>query len=126
MRVRYQCLRLTGRWSWRLLGGNHRELARAVGDFATQAQAAQDALAVGRLAATAPIEASVGGNTSWRWVLLVDDEARAASTVPYARRLECLRAVSRFRAWAPLAEVDPTPLIRRDDDRTRRARQSPL
>lgn len=125
MSARYQCLGIAGVWSWRLLGSNHRELARAVGTFATQALAVEDALAVGRSARTASIEASVDVDTSWRWVLLVDGEPRAASTTPYARRLECQRAIARFRDCAPSAAIDPVPLVRRVGAPHRRTRQSP-
>lgn len=119
MEPRYQCLGLDGAWSWRLLGSNHRELARACSAFATQAEAAADALAVGQVAATAPMEISVGADTSWRWVLTVDGEPRAASAVHYARRLECLRAVARFRDCAPVATMGGHPLVHRAPSHSR-------
>lgn len=120
MGPRYQCLGVGGTWTWRLLGSNHRELARGWNAVATQELAAADALAVGRVARTADIEITVGADTSWRWILTVDGEPRASSSMPYARRLECLRAVARFRDCAPLAEVAEAPLIRRQAGGTRR------
>ena len=126
MGARYQCLGLAGVWSWRLLGSNHRELARAVGTFADRTLAAADARAVGELARTAVIEPSVARDTSWQWVLFVDGEARAASSTSYARRLECLRAIARFRDCGPEAQIDPTPLVRRDGPLSRRTPQSPV
>jgi hypothetical protein len=113
MEPRYQCLGLGEAWAWRLLGSNHRELARGCRTFPTMEQAAADALAVGQAAATAPMEISVGHDTSWHWVLTVDGEPRAASSGHYARRLECLRAVARFRDCAPLAPIGASTLIHR-------------
>jgi hypothetical protein len=110
-----------------MLGSNHRRLARALVGFPTHHLAVRDALVIAGLAPAATIEVSIGADTTWHWVLLVDDEPRAASAVPYARRLECLRAVARFRECAPLAVIDPEPLVRRAGDRPhRRERQSPV
>jgi uncharacterized protein YegP (UPF0339 family) len=119
MEPRYQCLGLEGRWTWRLLGSNHRELARAWGSFDTQEQAAADALVVGHAAATGTMEISVSADTSWRWILFVDGQPRAASSVHYARRLECQRAVARFRDCAPLAAIGTHPLVHRTPPHSR-------
>lgn len=118
MGPRFQSLCLDGRWTWRLLGSNHRELARGWRTFATREEAVADALAVGRVARTSQMEVSIAADTSWRWVLFADGEPRAASSVHYGRRLECLRAVARFRDCAPVATVAPTPVIRRRQSRS--------
>lgn len=113
MQPRYQCLCITQAWSWRLLCSNHRELARALRSFPSQELATQDALATGQLARTAPIDVLLEVDTSWRWILSVDGEPRVGSSVRYARRPECLRAIARFRESAPEAVVSATPLIRK-------------
>jgi hypothetical protein len=112
MEPRYQCIGLGPGWSWRLLGSNHRALARASGTFATLDAATADALEVGAAAAEAGIEVLPGRGTTWNWELTVDGLLRATSVVPYARRLECVRAVVRFRQCAPAAQVSATPLVR--------------
>lgn len=113
MEPRYQCVALGPVWSWRLLGSNHRELARAARRFATVEEATADALAVSAQAGGAPIEIAIGPNSTWQWVMTVDGARRATSAVGYARRLECARAVDRFRRNAPAALVSSTPLVHR-------------
>jgi len=127
MQPRYQCLSLGPAWSWRLLGSNHRELARSRRAFAHLEAASADALEVGAAAPSARIEILVGPGSTWRWTMWIDDEERAGAGVGYARRLECLRAVARFRECAPLATVAAAPLVRRGaggDRRPRPAAQS--
>ena len=113
MEPRYQCLSIGPGWSWRLLGSNHRALARSLGQFPTMDAAAADALDIGLNAAQAQIDVLYGSAATWRWQLVLGGAARASSAVPYARRLECVRAVTRFRECAGLAEVSAAPLIRR-------------
>jgi len=113
MEPRYQCVALGPVWSWRLLGSNHRELARAAGRFATLEESSADALTTAGQAATATIEIAICPDSTWQWVMTVDGAYRAASAVGYARRLECARAVDRFRENAPKAAVSATPLIHR-------------
>ncbi|MDQ1287193.1 MAG: hypothetical protein QG622_758 [Actinomycetota bacterium] len=113
MTPRYQCLVTQGAWTWRLLCSNHRELARALVRFPTQELAAADARSTGQLARAAAIDILLEADTSWRWVMEVDGEPRVGSVVRYARRPECLRAITRFRDSAPVAVVMATPLIRR-------------
>jgi uncharacterized protein YegP (UPF0339 family) len=113
MEARYQCVGLGPAWSWRLLGSNHRALARTAGSFATLDEAAADARDVGRLARSATIEVIIGPDSTWRWELTTDGVVRAASAVAYARRLECVRAVARFRECAASAPVAEIPLVRR-------------
>ena len=113
MDPRYQCLGLGPAWSWRLLGSNHRALARTTGTFASMEEAAADALWTGGLAAHAEIEIVTSRGATWRWELSVQGALRVTSAVFYARRLECVRAVARYRECAPLAGVSPVPLVRR-------------
>jgi uncharacterized protein YegP (UPF0339 family) len=115
--ARYQCLGLGTTWAWRLLGSNHRDLARATGRFATLDEAVADALAVAAEARAATIEVSLGPDAAWHWVMSVDGDVRAASSVGYTRRLECVRAVDRFRECAEGAEVSSVPLVRRASGR---------
>jgi hypothetical protein len=113
MEPRYQCVALGPVWSWRLLGSNHRELARAASRFGSLAEAADDALRTAAEAPTATIEVLLAPDGTWHWAMSVDGTSRAASAVGYARRLECSRAVDRFRESAPVAAVSPTPLVHR-------------
>jgi hypothetical protein len=113
MEPRYQCFGDGPGWSWRLLGSNHRALARAAGTFASQAEAGADALEAGRLAVEARIEMITEHGASWRWEMTVDGEVRVTSAAGYARRLECVRAVARFRLCAPVAQVSANPLQQR-------------
>jgi len=113
MEPRYQCVALGPVWAWRLLGSNHRELARSAARFETLEQATDDAMAVAAQASTATIEITPSADTTWHWTMTVDGAYRASSSVGYARRLECARAVERFRENAPTAPVSPIPLVRR-------------
>ncbi|HEY6798451.1 MAG TPA: hypothetical protein VI248_27545 [Kineosporiaceae bacterium] len=113
MEPRYQCVALGPVWSWRLLGSNHRELARAAAGFATFEEATDDAVATAGQARTASIEISLSPDSTWHWLMTVDGQPQARSALGYARRLECARAVDRFRESAPVARVSPTPLIHR-------------
>jgi hypothetical protein len=113
MEPRYQCIAVGPVWAWRLLGSNHRELARSAARFTALDEAVVDAVAVAAQAATATFEITVGAGATWQWVMTVDDVYRARSSVGYARRLECVRAFERFRTNAPLAQLSPTPLRRR-------------
>lgn len=113
MEPRYQCVALGSVWSWRLLGSNHRELARAASRFTTLEEAVQDAVTTASQARSATIEIGLESDAGWHWTMTVAGALRAASAVGYARRLECARAVERFRDCAPSAQVSPTPLVHR-------------
>jgi hypothetical protein len=113
MEPRYQCFGEGPGWSWRLLGSNHRALARSARTFTSQAEATADALDAGRLAPDAEIELLTEHGSNWRWQMTIDGTIRATSAAGYARRLECVRAVARFRRCAPLAAVSSAPLLRR-------------
>lgn len=111
MQPRFQCYRREGVVRWRLLGRNNRSLARSAGGFPDLAGALADAEQVSRLAAVSPVELESESGTAWRWVLLVDGAPRAVSAIGYARRLECVRAVDRFRDAAADAELVDRPLL---------------
>jgi uncharacterized protein YegP (UPF0339 family) len=113
MEPRYQCVALGSIWSWRLLGSNHRELARAASGFPTFEEAAADAATTSAQARSSTIEITLRADSTWHWEMTADGTVRAASAVGYARRLECARAVERFRGCAPSAPISPTPLIHR-------------
>ena len=110
MPPRYQCYSLGEGWSWRLLGSNNRVLARSPHARPDAAGAARAARTVADLAAHGQIELISEAGTAWRWALLKDGQVLAVASNPYARRLECLRAVARFRACAPDAILVPQPL----------------
>ena len=105
MDARFQCYLRDGAIMWRLLGRNNRSLARSVIGFTGVDLAQADAATVAEVAPHAPMDLVSDGGSAWRWVLLVDDVARATSGTTYARRLECVRAVDRFRRAAATAEV---------------------
>lgn len=111
MEARYQCYTHGDGWYWRLLGANNRVLARCPDPFDSPEEAVKDARSVAYLAAHARVELVTDTGAAWRWVLLDRGVIRAVSAVPYARRTECLRAVSRFRAGAALAEIGEEPLV---------------
>jgi hypothetical protein len=108
---RFQCYRREGLVRWRLLGRNNRSLARSTGGFVDLAAALADAEQVSAQAALAPVELECESGTAWRWVLMVDGVPRATSAIGYARRLECVRAVDRFRDAAGGAELADRPLV---------------
>ena len=105
MDARFQCYLRDGAIMWRLLGRNNRSLARSMIGFTGINLAQADAATVAELAPHAPVDLVSDGGSAWRWVLLVDDVARATSGTTYARRLESVRAVARFRRAAATAEV---------------------
>ena len=110
---RFQCYSGTDGVRWRLLGSNNRALARSAAGFTSPEEAVDDARTIGQLAADAQIDMISQAGTSWRWMMLVDGVPRAVSGTAYARRLECVRAVTRFREWAGLAPVDQTSFVGR-------------
>jgi hypothetical protein len=111
MPARYQCFTHGQGWSWRLLGANNRVLARSPEPLPDPVSAVVDARAVSLLAAEATVELVSHAGKSWRWVLIDGGTVRATSAVPYARRMECVRAVSRFRACAAEAEMTQEHLV---------------
>lgn len=118
MPARYQCFTHGHGWSWRLLGANNRVLARSPEPLPDPAAAVEDARLVSALAAQAQVELVSQSGKSWRWVLLHDDVVRAVSAVPYARRMECVRAVARFRECAAQAEMTQEHMVFPGGNRT--------
>jgi hypothetical protein len=94
-----------GAWvAWRLLGSNHREVARSASVF-PDVTACLAAIGIVRDALAAHttqlrIEA-VGG--LWSWVLTIDDVASAVASRPYQRQRECDYNCHVFLAAAPAA-----------------------
>jgi uncharacterized protein YegP (UPF0339 family) len=100
---RYQYFSHGDGWWWRLLGANNRVLARSAAPFATAAAARRDVETVAPMAPSGTIEVGVGTDGTWRWLLVDGLQVRALSSHGYARRMECLRAVDRFRGSAVTA-----------------------
>jgi uncharacterized protein YegP (UPF0339 family) len=103
MASRYQYFSHGDGWWWRLLGANNRVLARSAAPFATAEAARRDVETVAPLAPFGIIEVGVTSDGTWRWLLLDGSRVRALSSHGYARRMECLRAVDRFRSCATTA-----------------------
>ncbi len=110
MLARYQCYQQAQGWHWRLLGANNRALAHCPEPLPDQGAAVAAAERIVVLAADARIEVVVDGR-AWRWVLLEGSTVRAVSTISYARRPDCMRAVARFRGCAASAAVVDEPLV---------------
>lgn len=85
---------------WRLISENGRPLAVSATEFPTYELASSDAGAVPRWLPTARFVLSVQDRAGWGWDAVVGEPAtiRARSSRRYARRVECLRAVTRFSA----------------------------
>ncbi|GAB2916078.1 hypothetical protein GCM10027047_12370 [Rhodococcus aerolatus] len=99
---------------WRLISENGRPLAQSAIDFPTYELARDDAAAVREWLPTARFVLSVQDRAGWGWE--VHDGpgergvARARSTRRYSRRVECLRAVSRFSSLGLESSVGPRVL----------------
>jgi hypothetical protein len=111
MAARYQCFTHGIGWYWRLLGANNRVLARCADPFDNAGDAVRDARAVGLLAVHARIEVLTDTGSTWRWGLIDQGVLRAVSAGPYARRMECVRAVARFRGCAAVAPIQKEPMV---------------
>ncbi len=108
--ARYQCYQQADGWHWRLLGANNRALAHSPEPLPAQAAAVAAAERIITQATDARIEIVVDGR-AWRWVLLEGSTVLAVSTIGYARRPDCVRAVARFRGCAIAAAVVEEPLV---------------
>ncbi|MDQ1694773.1 MAG: hypothetical protein QOJ03_126 [Frankiaceae bacterium] len=101
----------SGTWvAWRLLGSNHREVARSAGGFSdiTACLAAIRELRIALVNGTA----SIGVETTqglWGWVLSVGERPRAVASRLYQRHRECDYSCRVFLAAAPAAELTPPP-----------------
>jgi len=110
----------TVRWvAWRLLGANHRELARSAEVFADPAEcrAAIAEVVVAITGGTGMCETEpVGGG--WMWSLVAGGHRLAVSSRGYQRLPECRNNVGLFLAAAPgatVALVMPRLLAQRGD-----------
>lgn len=105
--------RLTG-VSWRLLGGNNRELGRSAQVFAALDDCEQAALDVQRRVADATPELRAEPGTGrWTWQLRLDGEPVAVAGRAYLRLRECHYNLAQFVAFAPAAGVAHTTVSRR-------------
>jgi hypothetical protein len=99
-----------GSWvSWRLTGGNHRELGRSSRVFPDVEHARDDAAMLHERISEAEAHIlTVPHTTTWGWRLNIDDVAVATSSRGYARHRECTYNVSVFIAAAAIAELADT------------------
>ena len=103
-----------GDWvAWRLVGSNHRELARSAAAF-TDAAAARAAVAV----VQARIDAAVAGTEAvcgrWGWQLSIEGVVVAVSSRLYQRTRECSDSLATALAAFTVAELrDVVPRPRR-------------
>jgi hypothetical protein len=111
MQPRFQCYRRDGQVWWRLLGRNNRSIGRSIQGFADLESALADAVAVADRAVDAAVEFVSDLGTAWRWVLVVDGDPRATSAAGYGRRLECVRAVARFKQSVTGASIADEPMV---------------
>jgi len=103
-----------GQWvAWRVVGSNHREIARSAGVFG-DAAAAQEAIAVVRAGierATASTEPVRG---SWAWQLSINGTPVAVSSRLYQRPRDCTDSLETALAGIKVAQLrDTIPRLRR-------------
>ena len=101
-----------GGWvAWRLVGSNHRELARSAGVFPT-APAAQEGIRLlcnGVERALAVTEAARG---LWAWQLSIDEAAVAVASRLYQRPRECAYNLAAALAAIRIADLaDLRPMV---------------
>jgi hypothetical protein len=105
--------RLTG-VSWRLLGGNNRELGRSAEVFSDLQDCQLAALDVRERIADAAVELrSENGSGRWTWQLRLDDQPVAIAGRSYLRLRECQYNLAQFIAFAPAAGVAHATIGRR-------------
>lgn len=94
---------------WRLISENGRPLAVCTTGFGTLEDAVGSACAAQRAAPEGAVVFSPPERTGWGWVLVEESDpaapALALSARRFARRVECVESVSRFRSLAPVAEM---------------------
>lgn len=100
--------------SWRLIGGNNRELGRSPVPLPNAAVCLEtiDRLRAGCSRLVPVVQAGVDGR-GWRWVTLLDGSVLAASGRAYPRARECRYAVQRFLAAVPRATRISEVTVRR-------------
>ncbi|NHC14851.1 YegP family protein [Motilibacter deserti] len=86
---------------WRLIGANHRELARGARGYADVEECAAVVSGVKRVARDARAQLQRDPEGRWRWQLLDAGEPVAHGGRGYLRRLECESALAAFRTSAP-------------------------
>jgi hypothetical protein len=111
MESRFQCYHRDGLVWWRLLGRNNRSIGRSTQGFATLDVALADAQALAARVAGTAVEFGSDLGTAWRWVLVLDGVPRATSATSYGRRLECVRAVARFKQTVTVASIADEPMV---------------
>jgi hypothetical protein len=105
--------RMTG-VSWRLLGGNNRELGRSAKVFAALEACHLAALDLQlRVTAATPELRSEASTGRWTWQLRLDSEPVAIAGRSYLRLRECQYNLAQFIAFAPAAGVAHTTIGRR-------------
>jgi hypothetical protein len=92
--------------SWRLLGGNNRELGRSAQVFGGLEACHLSALAIQRrVGAATPELRSEAATGRWTWQLRLDGEPVAVAGRAYLRLRECQYNLAQFIAFAPAAGV---------------------
>ena len=92
--------------SWRLLGGNNRELGRSATVFPGLEACHLSALDVQqRVSVAVPELRSETGTGRWTWALRLDGEQVAIAGRAYLRLRECQYNLAQFIAFAPAAGV---------------------
>ncbi|BEP13787.1 hypothetical protein acdb102_20980 [Acidothermaceae bacterium B102] len=105
--------RMTG-VSWRLLGGNNRELGRSAKVFSALDACHVAALDLQlRISAAVPELRSEAATGKWTWQLRLDAEPVAIAGRSYLRLRECQYNLAQFIAFAPDAGVAHTTIGRR-------------
>lgn len=100
---------------WRLLSENGRQLAFSARSFAVLEDAIADAGVAKSSAAAAVVLLTPPTRAGWGWVLEHAGDPQgtvvAVSARRFARRVECLESVARFRALAPVAAVGSVAVV---------------
>lgn len=97
-------MRATG-VSWRLLGGNNRELGRSAQVFGGLEACHLSALDVQQRVSLAIPELRSEASGRWTWLLRLDGEPAAVAGRAYLRLRECQYNLAQFIAFAPAAGV---------------------
>jgi hypothetical protein len=103
-----QSLAVVGSVAWRILAANNRPLARSVRPFPSLAECVESAIAVKDGLATATKTVAFDPVIGlWRWQLSLGESPVATCVHSYRRRVECVRALTRFERTG--VEADPHP-----------------
>lgn len=90
--------------AWRLVGGNHWELARSAAVFATPGQVSSAIQRLRRNVDRARVDLDVAGRV-WSWRLSVDGELVAVAGRVYQRKQTCAQAAAASLAAIPAAQL---------------------